>query len=34
MYIFSELSKEVMELFIWAAIIVGFIAGALKNGRR
>ena len=34
MFIFSELSKDAMELIVCAAIIVGFIAGVLKQGRR
>ena len=31
--IFCELSKDAMELIIWAAIIVGFIAGVFRKGR-
>ena len=34
MFIFNELPKDAMELIIWAAIIVGFIAGVLKKGSR
>jgi hypothetical protein len=34
MFIFSELSKDAMELVIWAAIIVGFIIGVFRKGSR
>jgi hypothetical protein len=34
MFIFSELSRDAMELVIWASLIVGFIIGVFRKGSR
>jgi hypothetical protein len=33
MTLFAELSREAMRLAVWAALVVGFIAGVLRRRR-
>ena len=32
-FIFGELPKAAQETFLWAALVVGFIAGVLRKRR-